>query len=231
MLPLFLELKHNPATRFLEGDDYLHRCIAARRLLPLASKALLLPSGGSVLADVAFANEHPEDLARCLDVVRAFSIPRTEEWRILLIAADGSGRAAAPNEQTLRFLQQRNMEARVATAPYHSPLLPPLLTAPYRRPLSPPVLKVRMLDAARWVELAAEEEAHLPPLLLRVALRESVKRDTAPYRRHTVVLSPLAAVSEAKRRLGLQLQVCRPAALHDYLSWLRQARLTVEARG
>ena len=40
-----------------------------------------------------------------------------------------------------------------------------------------------------------------------MALRESVKADTAPYRRHMVVLSHLEAVTEAKRRLGLQVQV------------------------
>ena len=84
--------------------------------------------------------------------------------------------------------------------------------------------QVRMLDSARWEGIAAEVEPHLPPLLLRVALRESVKADTAPYRRHMVVLSHLEAVTEAKRRLGLQVQVCRPAALRDYLGWLQQTR-------
>ena len=88
-----------------------------------------------------------------------------------------------------------------------------------------------MLDAARWEGIAAEVEPHLPPLLLRVALRESVKADTAPYRRHMVVLSHLEAVTEAKRRLGLQVQVCKPPALRDYLGWLQQTRASVAARG
>lgn len=110
-------------------------------------------------------------------------------------------------------------------------MLPPLHTAPYRHPSLPPVTKVRMLDAARWEAVAAEVEPHLPPLLLRVAMRESVKADTAPYRRHMVVLSHLEAVTEAKRRLGLQVQVCRPAALRDYLGWLQQTRASVAARG
>lgn len=160
---------------------------------------------------------------------------RTEEWRILLIAADGAGRALAPNEQTRRFLQQRGDEARAAAA------LPPLAACcrprlPPRLGLPPPLVtarcvKVRMLDAARWEAVAAEVEPHLPPLLLRVAMRESVKADTAPYRRHMVVLSHLEAVTEAKRRLGLQVQVCRPAALRDYLGWLQQTRASVAARG
>ena len=111
---------------------------------------------------------------------------------------------------------------RLAAAPH---------TAPYRHPSLPPVTKVRMLDAARWEAVAAEVEPHLPPLLLRVAMRESVKADTAPYRRHMVVLSHLEAVTEAKRRLGLQVQVCRPAALRDYLGWLQQTRASVAARG
>ena len=87
---------------------------------------------------------------------------------------------------------------------------PPLTAAPHRRPLTAAHLatrhraQVRMLDSARWEGIAAEVEPHLPPLLLRVALRESVKADTAPYRRHMVVLSHLEAVTEAKRRLGLQ---------------------------
>jgi hypothetical protein len=297
MLAHFLELTHNPAALFVRDadDDYVRRCIAARRLLPLAPGALLLPRGGSILADVAFANEQPEELASCLDAVRPFGrtpyhLPlttyhspltthhspltthysllttyylldvlqvrlfrHTEEWRILLIAADGAGRALAPNEQTRRFLQQRGDEARAAAAPccrppptaaayrprvpplaaapaYH-PVLPPLLTTPHRRPSSPTLVKVRMLDAARWEAIAAEVEPHLPPLLLRVALRESVKADTAPYRRHMVVLSHLEDVTEAKRRLGLQVQVCRPAALRDYLGWLQQTRASVAARG
>ena len=165
---------------------------------------------------------------------------RTEEWRILLIASDGAGRAVEPNEQTRRFLQQRGDEARAAAAPAYRPLLPPLLTAPCCRPCLPPLAavprycpcaKVRMLDAARWEGIAAEVEPHLPPLLLRVALRESVKADTAPYRRHMVVLSHLEAVTEAKRRLGLQVQVCKPPALRDYLGWLQQTRASVAARG
>ena len=191
---------------------------------------------------------------------------RTDEWRLLLIAADGAGRALAPSERTRRVLQQRRDEARRclpphppvpttrAAAPAYLPLLPLLSTAlatasayrlltaaPHRRPLTAAHLatrhraQVRMLDSARWEGIAAEVEPHLPPLLLRVALRESVKADTAPYRRHMVVLSHLEAVTEAKRRLGLQVQVCRPAALRDYLGWLQQTRAShgasVAARG
>ena len=72
MLPHFLELTHNPAAFFVRDadDDYVRRCIAARRLLPLAPGSLLLPRGGSILADVAFANDQPEELASCLDAVR-----------------------------------------------------------------------------------------------------------------------------------------------------------------
>ena len=72
MLPHFLELTHNPAALFVRDadDDYVRRCIATRRVLPLAPGALLLPRGGSILADVAFANEQPEELASCLDAVR-----------------------------------------------------------------------------------------------------------------------------------------------------------------
>ena len=147
---------------------------------------------------MGFANERADEFGTCLDVVRTFR--RFQEWRILLIAADGAGRPVAPTEQTQRFLVERSEE-------------------------------VRVLDSARWAETLAEAEPNLPPLLLRVALRESVKLDTAPYRRHTVVLSPLEAVSEAKRRLSLQVQVCRPAALHDYLGWLQQAKASVDARG
>ena len=122
------------------------------------------------------------------------------------------------------------------TAPCCRPCLLPLAAAPLYRPLPPPLVtapcaKVRMLDAARWEGIAAEVEPHLPPLLLRVALRESVKADTAPYRRHMVVLSHLEAVTEAKRRLGLQVQVCKPPALRDYLGWLQQTRASVAARG
>ena len=179
MLAHFLELTHNPAALFVRDadDDYVRRCIAARRLLPLAPGALLLPRGGSILADVAFANEQPEELASCLDAVRPFGrtpyhLPlttyhspltthhspltthysllttyylldvlqvrlfrHTEEWRILLIAADGAGRALAPNEQTRRFLQQRGDEARAAAAPAYRPLLPP---PAYCRCLPPP---------------------------------------------------------------------------------------------
>ena len=38
---------------------------------------------------------------------------------------------------------------------------------------------------------ASQEAAghNVPPLLLRVALHESVKEDTAPYRRHVVAMS------------------------------------------
>ena len=90
--------------------------------------------------------------------------------------------------------------------------------------------QVRLLDAARWRETLEESEPNLPPLLLRVALRESVKLDTAPYRRHMVVLSPRAAISEAKKKLALQVQVCRPDALHDYLGWVQQAIASVAAR-
>lgn len=100
---------------------------------------------------------------------------------------------------------------------------------PWRSPLHR--AQVRMLDSARWEGIATEVEPHLPPLVLRVALREIVKADTAPYRRHMVVLSHLEAVTEAKRRLALQVQVCRPAALRDYLGWLQQTRASVAARG
>tara|TARA_B110001452_G_C15230204_1_gene426194 strand:+ start:155 stop:439 length:285 start_codon:yes stop_codon:yes gene_type:complete len=87
-----------------------------------------------------------------------------------------------------------------------------------------------MLDGSRWAEALAESEKNLPPLLLRVALREAVKLDTAPYRRHAVVLSPRADVGDAKKRLGLQVQVCRPDTLHAYLAWLQQAVLAVAGR-
>ena len=63
------------------------------------------------------------------------------------------------------------------------------------------------------------------------ALRECVKLDTAPYRRHAVVLSPRADVGEAKKRLGLQVQVCRgPDTLAAYLGWLQEAVLAVAGR-
>ena len=45
-----------------------------------------------------------------------------------------------------------------------------------------------------------------------------------------VVLSPRAAISEAKKKLALQVQVCRPDALHDYLGWVQQAIASVAAR-
>ena len=89
-----------------------------------------------------------------------------------------------------------------------------------------------MLDKTRWLEVAAEAGHSLPPLLLRVALRESVKLDTASCRRHMVVLSPLEAVEATKLKLDLQVQVCRsPDALRDYLDCLLQARASVDARG
>ena len=155
---------------------------------------------------------------------------RTDEWRLLLIAADGAGRALAPSERTRRVLQERRDEARRCLPPpraHHAGCRPRL--PPWRSPLHR--AQVRMLDSARWEGIATEVEPHLPPLVLRVALREIVKADTAPYRRHMVVLSHLEAVTEAKRRLALQVQVCRPAALRDYLGWLQQTRASVAARG
>ena len=83
--------------------------------------------------------------------------------------------------------------------------------------------QLRLLPDERWRSLAEEEEAHQPPLLLRVALRESVKDDTAPYRRHMIVLSTHPAVAQAAKELRLQIKVCKD---HDdlakYLLWLHR---------
>jgi len=61
------------------------------------------------------------------------------------------------------------------------------------------------------------------PLLLDLALHESVTLDTAAYRRHVVVLTTELAISQKIREEHLQIHVCTNAeGVKDYLEWLRQ---------
>ena len=67
---LCLELKHNPAATFVRGHGYLRRCAAARTLLPPHPHEVLLPPGGLVYVDCAFANAQPKAFEKAVAAVR-----------------------------------------------------------------------------------------------------------------------------------------------------------------
>ena len=196
---LCLELKHNPAATFVRGHGYLRRCAAARTLLPPHPHEVLLPPGGLVYVDCAFANAQPKAFEKAVAAVREV-IGRTQPWKVVVVSTDGADGKEEPNEATRAVLRERKGEAS-------------------------------LLDERRWQALLGERMEMLPPMLLRVALRESAKEEVARKHRHAVVLSPHPSVAEAAAAQQLQLSVVSSAAeLADHLTSIKEATEAVAVR-
>lgn len=191
----WLEVKHNPAVTVVDVH-YLSRCLQAGRFLGMLPGEEYFPSGGIVLSDTATANSDPTGLAACLEALHLHSRPEAM-WQMLLLTTDSaasrSGAHLPPNPQVAGLLQSHAHQLRI-------------------------------LPEDRWLKLAQSETSSAdPPLLLRVALRESVKEDTAPYRRHIVAMSSNPAVAKSAGAQRLQLKVCRShEELSKYLTWLKR---------
>ena len=113
---------------------------------PTHPHEVLLPPGGLVYVDCAFANAQPKAFEKAVAAVLEV-IGRTQPWKVVVVSTDGADGKEEPNEAT-RAARERKGEAS-------------------------------LLDERRWQALLGERMEMLPPMLLRVALRESAKEEVA----------------------------------------------------
>ena len=203
---LFLELKHNPAAAFTVGGEYLRRSLAEGHLLPMRPPTPSKPIERAFSAGgLVFA---PVGLANeqpqlLLDVATTVhEINRWQPWKLFLVGVDEkSGERTVPTSALQRFLDEHRRD-------------------------------VCLLPKKRWIREAREEaSAASAPVLLRIAMREMLRLDVMPHRRHAVVLSAEPQVARSAQHAQLQLKVCRDAdSVRQYLQWLRRSDLEVATR-